>query len=103
MHEDGWDLCEIKLPAVLTVVKDLNQPRIPTLKGMLAARKIVIPTWTAADIGADLALIGLNGSPTRVVKTNPPPARDKAGLRLEGAGADIALTLVRELRLRGLV
>ena len=103
MHEDGWDLCDIKLPAVLTVVKDLNQPRIPTLKGRLAAQKIVIPTWTASDIGADPALIGLNGSPTRVVKTNPPPARQKAGLRLEGASADIALTLVRELRLRGLV
>ncbi|MFA6506443.1 MAG: electron transfer flavoprotein subunit beta/FixA family protein [Treponemataceae bacterium] len=103
MHEDGWDQCEIKLPAVLTVVKDINQPRIPTLKGRLAAQKIEIPTWTAADIGADPALIGLNGSPTRVVKTNPPPERSKASLKLNGTPEDSARRLVRELRLRGLV
>jgi electron transfer flavoprotein beta subunit len=103
MHEDGWDICEIKLPAVLTVVKDINQPRIPTLKGRLAAQKIEIPTWTAADIGADLAKIGLDGSPTRVVKTNPPPARTTETLKLDGSPADSAQKLVRQLRLRSLV
>jgi electron transfer flavoprotein beta subunit len=103
MHEDGWDICEIKLPAVLTVVKDINQPRIPTLKGRLAAQKIEIPTWTAADIGADLAKIGLDGSPTRVVKTNPPPARTTETLKLDGSPADSARILVRQLRLRSLV
>ena len=103
MHEDGWDICEIKLPAVLTVVKDINQPRIPTLKGRLAAQKIEIPTWTAADIGADLSKIGLDGSPTRVVKTNPPPARTTATLILNGSPADSARKLVKQLRLRSLV
>lgn len=103
MHEDGWDICEIKLPAVLTVVKDINQPRIPTLKGRLAAQKIEIPTWTAADIGADLSKIGLDGSPTRVVKTNPPPARTTESLKLDGSPADSAQKLVRQLRLRSLV
>lgn len=103
MHEDGWDICEIKLPAVLTVVKDINQPRIPTLKGRLAAQKIEIPTWTAADIGADLSKIGLDGSPTRVVKTNPPPARTTETLILNGSAADSAQKLVRQLRLRSLV
>jgi electron transfer flavoprotein beta subunit len=103
MHEDGWDLCEIQLPAVLTVVKDINQPRIPTLKGRLAAQKIEIPTWTAADIDADLSRIGLDGSPTRVVKTNPPPARTTETLILNGSPADSAQKLVRQLRLRSLV
>ena len=103
MHEDGWDICEVKLPAVLTVVKDINQPRIPTLKGRLAAQKKVIPTWTAEDIGAEIELIGLNGSPTRVVKTNPPPPRDKDTIKLDGTPDDIAGKLVHELRLRGLV
>jgi electron transfer flavoprotein beta subunit len=103
MHEDGWDLCRIKLPAVLTVVKDINQPRIPTLKGRLGAQKLDIPTWSAQDIGADPGLIGLHGSPTRVVKTNPPPARDKATIKLDGTAADSARKLVRELRLRSLV
>jgi electron transfer flavoprotein beta subunit len=103
MHEDGWDICRIKLPAVVTVVKDINQPRIPTLKGRMAAQKKDIPTWTAEDIGAEIELIGLKGSPTRVVKTNPPPPRDKDTIKLDGAPGDIAGKLVHELRLRGLV
>jgi electron transfer flavoprotein beta subunit len=103
MHEDGWDLCRLKLPAVLTVVKDINQPRVPTLRGRLAAQKMEIPTWGAADIGADPGKIGLDGSPTRVVKAEPPPPRGKATLRVEGKAADCAEAFVRELRLKGLV
>ncbi len=103
MHEDGWDLCEIALPAVLTVVKDINQPRVPTLKGRLAAQKLEIPVWSPEDIGADEELIGLNGSPTRVVTTNPPPPRGKETLVLDGPPSQSAGTLVRELRRRGLL
>jgi electron transfer flavoprotein beta subunit len=88
---------------VLTVVKDINQPRIPTLKGRLAAQKIQIPVWTAADIGADPGKIGLDGSPTRVVKTNPPAGRSKETLRIEGSPAECARKLVHELRLKSLV
>lgn len=103
MHEDGWDLCEITLPGVLTVVKDINQPRVPTLKGRLAAQKLDIPVWSPEDIGADEELIGLNGSPTRVVKTNPPPPRGAETLVLNGSPSESAGTLVRELRRRGLL
>jgi electron transfer flavoprotein beta subunit len=103
MHEDGYDICDVDLPAVFTVVKDINQPRVPTLRGRLAASKREIPTWTAADIGADPALIGLSGSPTRVVKTEPPKARDVASLRLDGPVSESVHRLVHELRLRSLV
>ena len=103
MHEDGWDLSELVLPAVLTVVKDINQPRVPTLKGRLAAQKLQIPVWSDEDIGADVELIGLNGSPTRVVSTAAPPPRGRTTLVLDGAPREIAGALVRELRLRSLV
>jgi electron transfer flavoprotein beta subunit len=103
MHEDGWDSCRLRLPAVLTVVKDINQPRVPTLRGRLAAQKMEIPTWGAADVGAELGKIGLEGSPTRVVKTEPPASRGKATLRIEGKAEDCADAVVRELRLKGLV
>jgi electron transfer flavoprotein beta subunit len=102
MHEDGWDLCAMRLPAVITVVKDINQPRVPTLKGRLASQKVGITTWTAEDIGAEAEKIGLYGSPTRVVVTNPPPARNKKSVKLEGAAPDIARRLVHELRLKSL-
>jgi len=103
MHEDGYDVCELPLPAVITVVKDINQPRVPTLKGRLASQKITIPVWTPETIGADTAKIGLDGSPTRVVKTEPPPARHKATRRIEGTADACAAELVRELRKRSLV
>jgi electron transfer flavoprotein beta subunit len=103
MHEDGWDLCEIRLPAVLSVVKGINQPRVPTLRGRLAAQKKEIPVWKAADIGVDPARVGLDGSPTRVVRTNPAAARHTTTLVLDGPAAESAARLVRELRLRSLV
>ncbi len=103
MHEDGYDVCELSLPVVITVVKDINQPRIPTLRSSLASRKINIPVWTPDMIAADTARIGLDGSPTRVVKTEPPPPRQNASCRIEGPPAVCAAALVRELRIRNLV
>ena len=103
MHEDGYDICELDFPAVLTVVKDINTPRIPTLKGRLASQKIEIPIWGPADIGTDIEKIGLNGSPTRVVKTAPPPPRNTVTKRIEGSPKDCAKQLVRELRLRSIL
>lgn len=103
MHEDGFDRCELDLPAVLTVVKDINQPRVPTLRGVLAARETEITTWTETEIEANPELLGLDGSPTRVVKTRPPAARDGETLVIEGEPADSARRLVHELRVRSLV
>ncbi|MBN2851146.1 MAG: electron transfer flavoprotein subunit beta/FixA family protein [Clostridia bacterium] len=103
MHEDGYDICEMKLPAVLTVVKGINIPRVPTLKGRLASEKEEIPVWKPDDIGADISKIGLDGSPTRVVKTNPPPARHTSSKKIEGSPELCAKELFRELRLRSIL
>lgn len=103
MHEDGYDICEMSLPAVITVVKDINTPRIPSLKGRLASRKCEIPVWKPDDIGADTSKIGLNGSPTRVVKIQPPPSRHTSTKKIEGSSTECAQALLRELRLRSIV
>lgn len=103
MHEEGYDICELVLPAVITVVKDINTPRVPTLKGRLAAQKITIPVWSPDDIGADPAKIGLDGSPTRVVKTEPPPARQKASQCITGPSSECAAQLLYTLRQRSLI
>jgi len=84
MHEDGTDLVEIRLPAVITVVKDINVPRVPALRSVLTARRQQVPVLGAAELGADPALLGLSGSPTRVVKTSPPPARAGQTVVLDG-------------------
>lgn len=103
MHEDGYDVVDISLPAVVTVVKDINQPRVPTLKSCLASRQADIPVWSAADVAADAALLGLKGSPTRVVKIEPPPPRGNATVVVSGNPRDCARTLIHELRKKSLV
>ncbi|MGI6706690.1 MAG: electron transfer flavoprotein subunit beta/FixA family protein [Clostridia bacterium] len=103
MHEDGYDICEMELPAVMTVVKDINVPRVPTLRGRLAAEKMDIPVWKPQDIDADPDKIGLDGSPTRVVKTQPPAPRQTSTIRIEGSAQEAAGALIRELRLRSIL
>lgn len=103
MHEDGYDICELEFPAVLTVVKDINTPRVPTLRGRLASQKSEIPIWKPADIGADLSKIGLDGSPTRVVKTAPPPPRNTVTKKITGTSAECASELIKEFRLRSIL
>ena len=67
MMDDGYDVIEVKLPALLTVVKEINEPRIPSLKGKMKAKKVTVPVLTAADIDADPDQLGLKGSTTQVV------------------------------------
>jgi electron transfer flavoprotein alpha/beta subunit len=94
--EEGREVVESKLPALLTVVKDINQPRYPTFKGIRRASRMEIPVWTAADLdGADTNLFGLDGSPTRVVKVfSPPPRAGKVELIEGDSPAEAAATLV---------
>jgi electron transfer flavoprotein beta subunit len=74
--EEGREVVESRLPALLTVVKDINQPRYPTFKGIRRASRMEYPVWTAKDLeGANPAYFGLDGSPTRVVRVFTPPPR----------------------------
>ena len=68
MVEEGYETIEMALPAVITVVKEINVPRLPSLRGSMKAKSAQIPVWTAADIGVEGNKVGIAGSPTRVVK-----------------------------------
>jgi electron transfer flavoprotein beta subunit len=72
LMDDGYDEVEVELPALFTVVKEINEPRFPSLKGKMKAKKLAITTLTAADIDADTAQLGLKGSPTWVVRVFAP-------------------------------
>ncbi len=75
--EDGHEMIEVDLPAVLTVVKEVASPRLPTLGGKLKAKKAVIPSWGPKDLEVEQDKLGLEGSPTRVVKIfRPKVARE---------------------------
>jgi len=103
MNENGYDLCELKLPAVLTVVKGINTPRVPSLKGVLAANDSEIIVLTPDDINADVSRIGLDPSPTRVVSTHAPPPRSTKTEKISAPPADAARQLIGSLRQHGLI
>ncbi len=80
MMDDGYDVVAVSYPALLTVVKDLNVPRVPSLKGKMKAKKAEFTVLSAADIGAETACIGLAGSPTQVVDVFPPKPRGERSI-----------------------
>jgi electron transfer flavoprotein beta subunit len=88
--EDGFERLRVPLPAVVTVVKDINQPGFPTLDGKLTARTREIPVLSRADLGIDPGETGLSGSPTRVVKIfRPKLTRSGILRRQEGNGTAV--------------
>ena len=99
--EEGYARLATGLPVVLTVVKEINEPRMPSLKGKLAARKAEIPVLKAADIGADVERLGLNGSPTQVMKIFTPP-KPSGGKRFTGEPAETVNAFLTELAAAGI-
>jgi electron transfer flavoprotein beta subunit len=101
--EDGVDVLKLRLPACLSTVKEINEPRLASLKGKMAAKKAVIPKWTAADLGLKPSELGAAGAKVAVLRSSPPPSRP-AGLRIEGAtAAEKARKLVDTLIERKLI
>jgi electron transfer flavoprotein beta subunit len=96
MMEDGYDLIGSSLPVLLTVVKEINNPRIASLKGKMASKKAVIKVLDAVAIGADTKKTGLNGSPTQVVKIFTPSQRT-GGEKFTGEPNEVAVALVKRL------
>jgi len=84
LMEDGYDVLEMPVPAVLSVIKEINEPRVASLKGRLAAKRAAILRFSCTDLGCDPAIIGGSGSPTSVVKCFA-PGRRTGGMRIEGA------------------
>jgi len=95
--ENGREVVETSLPALLTVVKDINEPRLPSLLGIKKAAKAQIPTLAAKDIGADENRIGSKGSPTWVTKTFSPEPRKGGGEILKGELSEAVPVLVEKL------
>jgi len=96
MLENGREVVESSLPAVITVMKDINDPRLPSLLGIKKAAKATIPTWTAKDLGVDENRVGLKGSPTWVWKVFSPEAR-AGGEILKGEVTEVVALLVNKL------
>jgi len=91
--DGGRERLEGELPALLTVVKDINVPRQPSILKMKKARNAEIPAWGAQDIGAELDQIGQKGSPTWVEKIFSPEQKARGEL-FEGDVDEISRSLI---------
>lgn len=78
---------EANLPAVVSITEKINEPRYPSFKGIMAAKKKPVQVLTAADAGIDATEIGLANAGTKVTESAPKPPKE-AGQRVtdEGAG-----------------
>ena len=97
MVEDGHEIVEMSLPGIITVVKEINVPRLPSLRGMARSRKAEIPVWTAGDLEVDESMVGLSGSATTVVRVFFPESVHE-GEMLEGDPESQVGSLIEKLR-----
>jgi len=96
MIDDGYEIVDMSLPAVITVIKEINTPRLPSIKGLMRAKQAAIQVWNATDINADTSLCGLFGSPTQVVDTFT-PKRELTAEMIPGDSGQQAKELVEKL------
>jgi electron transfer flavoprotein beta subunit len=97
LMDEGYDVVESSLPVLLTVVKELNQPRMPSLKGKMAAKKAGIRKIGMVDIEADENSLGLKGSPTQVRNIFAPDVKAERRM-IEGAPEEQVDNLIKELK-----
>ncbi|MFA7532689.1 MAG: electron transfer flavoprotein subunit beta/FixA family protein [Tissierellaceae bacterium] len=97
--EDGYYVIEGKMPILLTAIKELNEPRYPSIRGVYKAHEgNRVKNWSAQDIKADLSNLGLKGSPTQVNKSFTPAGRSGEGEILSGSPKEKAGQLVLKLK-----
>jgi electron transfer flavoprotein beta subunit len=96
LMEDGYDSVEMKLPALISVVKEINTPRLPSLRGKRNAKSVEMKIWTAEDLGLEESKIGLNGSPTQVMNIFS-PKHEKQVEKFEGSADEAAELIIKRL------
>lgn len=104
MMDDGYDVVEIPLPSLITVVKEVGELRVPSLRGKMKARKMEVPVMDAEHIKADPDSIGLAGSPTQVIEVFAPQGRGSKTV-IEGSPdeqAGMLLSLLKQNKILGI-
>jgi electron transfer flavoprotein beta subunit len=85
--EYGYDTVEVQLPAVISVGDAINEPRYPSLKAIMGAKKKPLETKSTGDAGIEGDKVGGDGSRTKVLAINPPPQKE-AGEIIEDEDTD---------------
>jgi electron transfer flavoprotein beta subunit len=96
---DGHDVVEADLPAVVTVTGGINEPRYPTLKGIVASRSRPLEQPSLEELGIDPATVGGDGSAQKMVKVEPAPQREGGEvIEDDGSGAKRIADYLAELK-----
>ncbi len=102
MVEGGYEIIASPLPAVITVVKEINTPRLPSLRGIARSKSAAIPAWGSKELNLEPDKVGLSGSFTRVIRIFS-PERVCHGEIFQGDVADQVACLIGRLKDNGLV
>lgn len=102
MFEEGYEVVRLPLPGLITVVKEINEPRLPSLKGKMRAKKAEIIALGRGDLEVEDPFLGLDGSPTRVVKIFSPDLR-RSGVKWQADAEEMAQNLVKGLKEQGII
>ncbi len=102
--EDGFRILETSFPALITLEKEINQPRIPPMDSIMDAyRNKEVQVWTGKDLGGDKKYFGLKGSPTQSRKVYSKKVQKGKVAILEGKPNEVARNLIQTLKLKGLI
>lgn len=94
--EDGYQILSAPLPCLLTVVKEIASPRLPTLGGKIRSRQMVIPVYSTENMELEPTALGLKGSPTKVVKIDTPKVT-RGGKVVKAGDDEAVVSAVNEL------
>lgn len=97
MIDEGNEIIQSQMPLVITVTKEINIPRLPSLRGIMKSKSLKIPTWTIKDLGISADKVGLAGSHTKVIKIFT-PKRDKKAEVIQGEPEVQAACLIAKLK-----
>ncbi len=102
MIDEGHEVIQAPLPAVITVTKDINVPRLPSLRGIAKSESAVIPIWNSQKLGVNPTRVGLSGSFTKVIKVFSPERSCQAEV-FQGEPEEQVECLVGKLKDAGLI
>jgi electron transfer flavoprotein beta subunit len=101
--EYGYDTVDVQLPAVISVGDAINEPRYPSLKAIMGAKKKPLDTKSAGDVGIEADKVGEAGSQTQVLAVNPPPAKQAGEIIEDEDTAETVAKIVAWLEERKLI
>ena len=96
--DEGYEVLEVPLPAVITISNEVGEPRYPTIKGIMAAKKKEPITWKPADIAVEPTQVGAAGRRAKLVKLFQPVHEGKCEILKGETPEEVAANLAIKLR-----